>query len=80
MAALQHGKKKLLGHCLLGSAFLNYLGPFTREFRNRLLYKDWFDNLVDDEVSFYYSTSSLPEIPTTSQSTQYSLKSFQYFL
>ncbi|KAL5105240.1 Dynein heavy chain 10 axonemal [Taenia crassiceps] len=50
VAALQHGKKKLMGHCLLASAFLNYLGPFTQEFRTRLLYKNWFDNLVNDEI------------------------------
>lgn len=39
-----------MGHCLLASAFLNYLGPFTQEFRTRLLYKKWFDDLVNDEV------------------------------
>uniref|UniRef100_A0A5K3F2S1 AAA_lid_1 domain-containing protein n=1 Tax=Mesocestoides corti TaxID=53468 RepID=A0A5K3F2S1_MESCO len=50
VASLQHGKRKLMGHCLLASAFLNYLGPFTQEFRTQLLYRDWFDSVVNDEI------------------------------
>ncbi|VDK85221.1 unnamed protein product [Dibothriocephalus latus] len=39
----------LVGHCLLASAFLNYEGPFTQEFRTRI-YKRWLDNLIVDEI------------------------------
>ncbi|VUZ40196.1 unnamed protein product, partial [Hymenolepis diminuta] len=35
VAQLKRDKEKLLGHCLLASGFLNYLGPFTQEFRTR---------------------------------------------
>ncbi|KAM3182244.1 hypothetical protein ACTXT7_012779 [Hymenolepis weldensis] len=49
VAQLKRDKEKLLGHCLLASGFLNYLGPFTQEFRTRLLYKEWFENLVNDD-------------------------------
>lgn len=39
--ALIKSKEKLIGDCLLGSAFLSYCGPFSFEFRNRMIYDIW---------------------------------------
>ncbi|VDO04672.1 unnamed protein product [Rodentolepis nana] len=50
VAELKKDKEKILGHCLLASGFLNYLGPFTQEFRSLLLYKEWVENLANDDI------------------------------
>ncbi|CAH8821169.1 unnamed protein product, partial [Trichobilharzia szidati] len=48
VANLETEQKSLLGNSLLASAFLCYLGPFTSEFRERLIYKDWLVSLIQD--------------------------------
>ncbi|XP_052801261.1 dynein axonemal heavy chain 10-like isoform X3 [Mya arenaria] len=40
----------LLGDCLVGSAFLSYVGAFSWEFRNDLLNKEWLVNLKNKGV------------------------------
>ena len=50
---LEELKKKrirLLGDCLISSAFLSYVGAFSWEFRNDLVYKDWVNDLREREV------------------------------
>ena len=34
----------------MSSAFLSYVGAFSWEFRNDLVYKDWLDDLREKEV------------------------------
>ena len=40
----------LLGDCLLGAAFLSYLGAFSWEFRNNLLRKEWENDIVIKQI------------------------------
>uniref|UniRef100_A0A2C9JWZ0 AAA+ ATPase domain-containing protein n=1 Tax=Biomphalaria glabrata TaxID=6526 RepID=A0A2C9JWZ0_BIOGL len=50
---LEELKKKrvqLLGDCLVSSAFLSYVGAFSWEFRNDLVYKDWVNDLKERNV------------------------------
>ncbi|KAL3856163.1 hypothetical protein ACJMK2_010948 [Sinanodonta woodiana] len=42
---LKKKRVKLLGDCLISSAFLSYVGAFSWEFRNDLVYKDWMSDL-----------------------------------
>lgn len=39
------GKEYLVGEVLLGSSFLSYVGPFSFEFRKRMIYNDWKEDL-----------------------------------
>lgn len=43
---LKKKRVRLLGDCLISSAFLSYVGAFSWEFRNDMVYKDWKDDLV----------------------------------
>lgn len=43
-------REKLVGDCLLCSAFLSYCGPFTYEFRREMVYEDWRSDLLKKEV------------------------------
>ncbi len=42
---LEEKKIKLLGDCLLTSSFLSYSGPFDFEFRKKMIYENWFDDV-----------------------------------
>lgn len=35
----------LIGDCLTTSAFLSYTGPFNYEFRKRMIYEDWREDI-----------------------------------
>jgi dynein heavy chain len=41
---------KLLGDCLVCSAFLAYVGAFTWEFRRELVFETWQKDLIDKNV------------------------------
>ncbi|KAF4659064.1 Dynein heavy chain 10, axonemal [Perkinsus olseni] len=43
-------KKRLVGDCLLGSAFISYAGPFNHQFRNEMLYGDWHHRVVEADI------------------------------
>jgi len=38
---LQHAYKLLVGDVLLGSAFISYIGPFSKAFREKIVDQDW---------------------------------------
>ena len=47
---LKKQRKRLLGDCLLGAAFLSYLGAFSWDFRNDLLRKEWEADILAREI------------------------------
>ena len=42
---LKSQRTQLVGDCLLLAAFMSYTGAFNWEFRNKLIYKDWYKDL-----------------------------------
>ncbi|XP_057295129.1 dynein axonemal heavy chain 10-like [Hydractinia symbiolongicarpus] len=47
---LKQQRNRLLGDCLLGAAFLSYLGAFSWDFRNDLLRKEWETDITAKEI------------------------------
>ena len=47
---LKQQRIRLLGDCLLGAAFLSYVGAFSWEFRTNMVYKDWQDDVIAREI------------------------------
>lgn len=47
---LKKARVRLLGDCLVSSAFLSYVGAFSWEFRYELVYSDWVKDLRTREV------------------------------
>ena len=45
VAKLNNSFTKTVGDCLLASSFLSYLGPFTFDYRKRLLEEDWVKDI-----------------------------------
>ena len=41
---------QLLGDCLVCAAFLSYVGAFSWEFRDQLVYDDWVGDLMARRV------------------------------
>lgn len=39
-------KNQIIGNCLLNSSFLIYAGPFSLEYRKKIIFNDWFNNIV----------------------------------
>ncbi|GLH10276.1 Dynein heavy chain, cytoplasmic [Gryllus bimaculatus] len=50
LQSLREKKKCLIGDCLLTAAFLSYVGPFTKEYRNRMLIEDWVHDLMQYSI------------------------------
>lgn len=44
------GKDFLVGEILLGSSFLSYVGPFSFEFRRKMIYEDWIQDLTKRNI------------------------------
>ncbi|XP_053061953.1 dynein axonemal heavy chain 10 isoform X4 [Acinonyx jubatus] len=47
---LMHRRVKLLGDCLLCSAFLSYEGAFTWEFRDQMVNQVWQNDILEREI------------------------------
>ena len=47
---LRQRRVRLVGDCLLSSAFLSYLGAFNFEFRRQMLHEDWLKDLQNRGV------------------------------
>lgn len=41
---------RMIGNCLLGASFLVYAGPFSMEYRTKIVFHDWFDNIVKLDI------------------------------
>ena len=39
------------GDCLLGAAFLSYCGPFSYDFRKRMIYETWKSDLIERKIN-----------------------------
>ena len=42
---------KLIGDCLLCSAFLIYTGPFNYQYRMKMLYEDWYKDILENAIN-----------------------------
>ncbi len=40
----------MLGDCLISSAFLSYVGAFSWEYRNEMVYKVWQDDVLERAI------------------------------
>ena len=47
---LKKKRIKLLGDCLVSSAFLSYVGAFSWEFREEMVSKEWVSDLRKRDV------------------------------
>lgn len=47
---LKVSRVQLLGDCLVCSAFMSYVGAFSWEFRDQLVYGDWVGDLLARDV------------------------------
>jgi len=43
-------KKKLVGDCLVGAGFLSYTGPFSFDFRHRMVVDHWLGDVTDRNI------------------------------
>lgn len=50
LAELHLEKERLVGNCLLASAFLSYCGPFTYEFRKEMIFTDWQKDILNRQI------------------------------
>jgi dynein heavy chain len=50
LASMSEVKKRLVGDCLLNSAFSSYAGPFNHEYRTDMLYHMWVNMVKEKQV------------------------------
>ncbi|XP_077377243.1 dynein axonemal heavy chain 10-like [Festucalex cinctus] len=50
LEGLKQRRVRLLGDCLLSSAFLSYEGAFSWDFRNEMVYETWVDDVQDKGI------------------------------
>ncbi|CAL1543936.1 unnamed protein product, partial [Lymnaea stagnalis] len=50
LAELKKKRQRLLGDCIVGAAFLSYLGAFSFEYRHEMLNKVWILDLREKEI------------------------------
>jgi dynein heavy chain len=64
---LEDSKVRLIGDSLLSSAFISYIGPFTKEFRDVLVYERWLPIIQDDGVPISEPASPLKVLTNESE-------------
>ena len=42
---------KLIGDCLLCASFLIYTGPFNYEYRMKMIYQDWYKDIIESGIN-----------------------------
>lgn len=47
---LKKQRVRLLGDCLVGAAFLSYIGAFSWEFRSEMMKDVWLQDVIDREI------------------------------
>ncbi|XP_055696351.1 dynein axonemal heavy chain 10 [Lutzomyia longipalpis] len=47
---LEVDKPKVVGNCLLSASFLSYAGPFSSNFRQSIVYDDWYLDILAKEI------------------------------
>lgn len=50
LKCLQDDYESIIGDCLLSSGFLIYCGPFSCEFRNKMVYNDWLKSITEKNI------------------------------
>nr|XP_034180267.1 dynein heavy chain 10, axonemal [Osmia lignaria] len=43
---------KIVGDCVLSAGFLAYCAPFSYEYRNKMLYEDWKNSVIEKKIPF----------------------------
>lgn len=39
-------KNQIIGNCLLNASFLVYAGPFSLEYRKKIIFDEWYNNII----------------------------------
>lgn len=39
-------KNQIIGNCLLNASFLVYAGPFSIEYRKKIIFDEWYNNII----------------------------------
>ncbi|KAK0163654.1 hypothetical protein PV327_007315 [Microctonus hyperodae] len=50
LQSLRDDYKLIIGNCLLSASFISYIGPFSYEFRNEMIYDKWQKNILDKNI------------------------------
>jgi dynein heavy chain len=67
-------KEKLIGDCLLSSAFLSYCGPFSFEFRRRMIYDVWTKDINEKQIKVSEKFTISNFLATESTISQWNLE------
>ena len=70
---LGNSKDKLIGDCLLGSAFLSYCGPFSYDFRQRMIYETWKTDIMEKKINVSENFTVQNLLTTDQQISQWNI-------
>ena len=70
---LHNSKDKLIGDCLLGAAFLSYCGPFSFDFRKRMIYETWKADIVEKKINVSEDFTVQKLLTTDQQISQWNI-------
>lgn len=43
-------KQQIIGNCLLAASFLIYAGPFSFEYRKKIIFDDWYNRIINLKI------------------------------